>query len=292
MKSNELNGSKAVDRVAIITGAGTGMGFEEAKAVAARGYYTIMACHHPEEAEAKRQEIVHNTGNVDVEVIGIELADLSAVRRFADEIKSRFNHIDLLMNNAGTIQTKFRLTPDNIEHTVSVNYVGPYLLTRLLLPLMNQGSRIVNMASLTYRMGRLDFPDFFTKGRKGGFHRIHIYCNTKLAITLFTFHLAKLLKDRGITVNAADPWMVSTNIIRMHIPVVDFLADIFFRPVIYTPRKGADTAIRLLLDEDKAGQTGTYNRSNRILDVGEKYFHHRQMQELWDRTEEIVRKYL
>ena len=132
MKSNELNGSKTVDRVAIITGAGTGMGFEEAKAVAARGYYTIMACHHPEEAEAKRQEIVRKTGNVDVEVIGIELADLSAVRRFADEIKSRFNHIDLLMNNAGTIQTKFRLTPDNIEHTVSVNYVGPYLLTRLV----------------------------------------------------------------------------------------------------------------------------------------------------------------
>ena len=292
MKSNELSGSKIAGRVAIITGAGTGMGFEEAKAVAAKGYYTVMACHHPAEAEEKRQEIIRETGNANVEIIGIELADLSDVRRFADEIKARFDRVDLLMNNAGTIQTGFHLTPDNIEHTVSVNYVGPYLLTRLLLPLMGEGSRIVNMASLTYWMGRLDFPEFFTRGRKRGFHRIHIYCNTKLGITLFTFQLAKLLKGRGITVNAADPWMVSTNIIRMHIPVVDFLADIFFRPVIYTPRKGADTAIRLLLDEDKAGQTGTYNRSNRILDVGEKYFHHRQMQELWDRTEEIVRKYL
>ncbi len=292
MKSNELSESKIAGRVAIITGAGTGMGFEEAKAVAAKGYYTVMACHHPAEAEEKRQEIIRETGNANVEIIGIELADLSDVRRFADEIKARFDRVDLLMNNAGTIQTGFHLTPDNIEHTVSVNYVGPYLLTRLLLPLMGEGSRIVNMASLTYWMGRLDFPEFFTRGRKRGFHRIHIYCNTKLAITLFTFQLAKLLKGRGITVNAADPWMVSTNIIRMHIPVVDFLADIFFRPVIYTPRKGADTAIRLLLDEDKAGQTGTYNRSNRILDVGEKYFHHRQMQELWDRTEEIVRKYL
>lgn len=292
MKSNELSESKTAVRVAIITGAGTGMGFEEAKAVAAKGYYTVMACHHPAEAEARRQEIIRETGNGNVEIIGIELADLSDVRRFADEIKARFDHVDLLMNNAGTIQTGFHLTPDNIEHTVSVNYVGPYLLTRLLLPLMGEGSRIVNMASLTYWMGRLDFPEFFTRGRKKGFHRIHIYCNTKLAITLFTFQLAKLLKGRGITVNAADPWMVSTNIIRMHIPVVDFLADIFFRPVIYTPRKGADTAIRLLLDEDKADQTGTYNRSNRILDVGEKYFHHRQMQELWDRTEEIVRKYL
>ncbi len=292
MKSNELSESKTAVRVAIITGAGTGMGFEEAKAVAAKGYYTVMACHHPAEAEEKRQEIIRETGNGNVEIIGIELADLSDVRRFADEIKARFDRVDLLMNNAGTIQTGFHLTPDNIEHTVSVNYVGPYLLTRLLLPLMGEGSRIVNMASLTYWMGRLDFPEFFTRGRKRGFHRIHIYCNTKLAITLFTFQLAKLLKGRGITVNAADPWMVSTNIIRMHIPVVDFLADIFFRPVIYTPRKGADTAIRLLLDEDKADQTGTYNRSNRILDVGEKYFHHRQMQELWDRTEEIVRKYL
>ena len=294
MKSNELSESKTAVRVAIITGAGTGMGFEEAKAVAAKGYYTVMACHHPAEAEAeaRRQEIIRETGNGNVEIIGIELANLSDVRRFADEIKARFDRVDLLMNNAGTIQTGFHLTPDNIEHTVSVNYVGPYLLTRLLLPLMGEGSRIVNMASLTYWMGRLDFPEFFTRGRKRGFHRIHIYCNTKLAITLFTFQLAKLLKGRGITVNAADPWMVSTNIIRMHIPVVDFLADIFFRPVIYTPRKGADTAIRLLLDEDKAGQTGTYNRSNRILDVGEKYFHHRQMQELWDRTEEIVRKYL
>lgn len=292
MKSNELSESKTAVRVAIITGAGTGMGFEEAKAVAAKGYYTVMACHHPAEAEEKRQEIIRETGNGNVEIIGIELADLSDVRRFADEIKARFDRVDLLMNNAGTIQTGFHLTPDNIEHTVSVNYVGPYLLTRLLLPLMGEGSRIVNMASLTYWMGRLDFPEFFTRGRKRGFHRIHIYCNTKLAITLFTFQLARLLKGRGITVNAADPWMVSTNIIRMHIPVVDFLADIFFRPVIYTPRKGADTAIRLLLDEDKAGQTGTYNRSNRILDVGEKYFHHRQMQELWDRTEEIVRKYL
>lgn len=292
MKSNELNVNKTASKVAIITGAGTGMGFEEAKAVAAKGYYTIMACHHPAEAEEKRQEIIRETGNGNVEVMGIELADLSAVRRFADGIKARFDHIDLLMNNAGTIQTAFHLTPDNIEHTVSVNYVGPYLLTRLLLPLMGRGSRIVNMASLTYWMGRLDFPEFFTQGRRKGFHRIHIYCNTKLAITLFTFHLANLVKERGITVNAADPWMVSTNIIRMNIPVVDFLADLFFRPCIYSPRKGADTAIRLLLDDDKAGQTGTFNRSNRILNVGDKYYHHKQMQELWDRTEEIVKKFL
>ncbi len=278
-------------KLAIITGAGTGMGFEEAKAVAGKGFHTIMACHHPEAAEERRQAIVKATGNEHVEVVGIDLADLSSVRRFADEIKARFQHLDLLMNNAGTLETGLHITQDNMEHTVQVNYVGPYLLTRLLLPLMGEGSRIVNMVSLTYRVGSLDFPDFFQRGRKGSFWRIPIYSNSKLALTLFTFDLAERLRDKGITVNAADPGIVSTDIIRMH-NFIDPLTDIFFRPFIRTPRQGADTAIRLLLDEDKATQTGTFNRSGRIIDVGDKFVHHKQMHELWEKTDAIVRKYL
>ncbi len=276
---------------AIITGAGTGMGFEEAKAVAGKGFHTIMACHSPEAAEERRQAIVKATGNEHVEVVGIDLADLSSVRRFADQIKARFQHLDLLMNNAGTLETGLHITQDNMERTVQVNYVGPYLLTRLLLPLMGEGSRIVNMVSLTYRVGNLDFPDFFQRGRKGSFWRIPIYSNSKLALTLFTFDLAERLKDKGITVNAADPGIVSTDIIRMH-NFIDPLTDIFFRPFIRTPRQGADTAIRLLLDEDKATQTGTFNRSGRIIDVGDKFAHHKQMHELWEKTDAIVRKYL
>ena len=278
-------------KLAIITGAGTGMGFEEAKTVAGKGFHTIMACHHPEAAEERRQAIVRTTGNEHVEVVGIDLADLSSVRRFADQIKARFQHLDLLMNNAGTLAAGLHITQDNMERTVQVNYVGPYLLTRLLLPLMGEGSRIVNMVSLTYRVGSLDFPDFFRRGRKGYFWRIPIYSNSKLALTLFTFDLAARLRDKGITVNAADPGIVSTDIIRMH-NFIDPLTDIFFRPFIRTPRQGADTAIRLLLDEDKATQTGTFNRSGRVIDVGDKFFHHKQMHELWEKTDAIVREYL
>ena len=278
-------------KLAIITGASTGMGFEEAKAVAGKGFHTIMACHSPEAAEERRQAVVKAAGNEHVEVVGIDLADLSSVRRFADQIKARFQHLDLLMNNAGTLETGLHITQDNMERTVQVNYVGPYLLTRLLLPLMGEGSRIVNMVSLTYRVGNLDFPDFFQRGRKGSFWRIPIYSNSKLALTLFTFDLAERLKDKGITVNAADPGIVSTDIIRMH-NFIDPLTDIFFRTFIRTPRQGADTAIRLLLDEDKATQTGTFNRSGRIIDVGDKFVHHKQMHELWEKTDAIVRKYL
>lgn len=278
-------------KVAIITGADGGMGYEEAKAVALQGYYTIMACYCPKLAQKRYEQLKEETGCKDIELIGINLADLASVRRFADEIKSRFEHIDLLMNNAGTMETGYHITVDGLERTVSVNYVGPYLLTRLLLPLMGEGSRIVNMASCVYCLGKLNFPQFFEKGRKGCFMRIPIYSNTKLAITLFTLELAERLKDKGITVNAADPGVVSTGIIRMQM-FFDPITDLIFRPCIRTPRQGADTAIRLLLDEDKAGQTGTFNRSNRIIKLGDKYVHHKQMKELWDKTEEIVKEFL
>ena len=278
-------------KLAIITGADGGMGYEETKAVAEKGYYTIMACYSPKLAEQKRKKLIEETGNQNIEIIGINLADLKSVKNFADEVKSRFQYLDLLMNNAGTMETGRHITVDGLERTVSVNYVGPYLLTRLLLPLMGEGSRIVNMASVVYQLGKLNFPDFFEKGRKGSFWRIPVYSNTKLAITLFTFELAERLKDKGITVNAADPGIVSTEIIRMQM-FFDPLTDLIFRPCIRTPRQGADTAIRLLLDEDKAGQTGTFNRTNRIINLGDKYYHHKQREELWNKTEDIVREYL
>lgn len=278
-------------KLAIITGADGGMGYEETKAVAEQGFHTIMACYCPKTAEEKRKKLVEETGNNNIEVIGIDLANLASVKAFAENVKERFVHLDLLMNNAGTMETGRHMTVDGLERTVSVNYVGPYLLTRLLLPLMGQGSRIVNMASLVYCVGHLDFPDFFTRGRKGAFWRIPVYSNTKLAITLFTLDLASRLKDKGITVNASDPGIVDTEIIRMQM-FFDPLTDLFFRPFIRTPRQGADTAIHLLLDEDKAGQTGTFNRSNHIVKLSEKYLHHKQMSELWQKTEEVVKEYL
>ena len=89
------------------------------------------------------------------------------------------------MNNAGVLTTNIRQTADGLETIVSVNYVGPYLLTRLLLPLMQRGSRIVNTVSCTYAIGRIE-SDFFSKGKNGRFARIPVYGNTKLALLLFS----------------------------------------------------------------------------------------------------------
>lgn len=278
-------------KLAIITGADGGMGTEITRAVAKAGYRVVMACYDLARAEVKRQMLVKDTGNQDIEIEFIDLASLKTVADFARRMEAKGEHVSLLMNNAGTMETRRIITEDGLERTVSVNYVGPYLLTRKLLPLMGEGSRIVNMVSCTYAIGTLDFPDFFRKGKKGGFWRIPIYSNTKLALTLFTIDLSRRVRERGITVNAADPGIVSTDIITMHM-WFDPLTDILFRPFIRTPRQGAATAISLLLDEETGKRTGTLNVSCHPKHLSDKYLHHRQMAELWERTEQEVKKWL
>ena len=278
-------------KLAIITGADGGMGTEITRAVAKAGYRVVMACYDLARAEVKRQMLVKDTGNQDIEIEFIDLASLKTVADFARRMEAKGEHVSLLMNNAGTMETHRTVTEDGLERTVSVNYVGPYLLTRKLLPLMGEGSRIVNMVSCTYAIGTLDFPDFFRKGKKGGFWRIPIYSNTKLALTLFTIDLSRRVRERGITVNAADPGIVSTDIITMHM-WFDPLTDILFRPFIRTPRQGAATAISLLLDEETGKRTGTLNVSCHPKHLSDKYLHHRQMAELWARTEQEVKKWL
>lgn len=278
-------------KLAVITGADGGMGTEITRAVAQAGYRVVMACYHPEKGRSVCEQLKAETGNGQLEVIPLDLSSLAAVARFADQLLQRGERIELLMNNAGTLETGLHLTEDGLERTVSVNYVGPYLLTRKLLPLLGEGSRVVNMVSCTYAIGRLHFPDFFLRGRKGGFWRIPIYSNSKLALTLFTLDLASRVKERGIVVNCADPGIVSTKIISMHM-WFDPLTDIFFRPFIRTPRQGADTAIRLLLTPEGSQRTGTLHASGKPKPLAAKFTHHPQMAELWRRTEEIVAPWL
>ena len=277
-------------KTAVITGADGGMGAEITKAVAMAGYHVIMVCYTSFKGEEKRSRIILDTGNEDIEVVQADLSSMESVLDAVDKIKDKTPSVELLMNNAGTMCTHYVRTEDGFEHTVAVNYLAPYLLTRRLLPIMHEGSRIVNMISCTYAIGKIG-PHFFTKGREGSFFRIPIYSNTKLALWLFTREMSERVKGRGITVNAADPGIVSTNIIRMD-EWFDPLTDIFFRPFIRTPRQGAETAIRLLLDEQFGNLTGRMFASSKEKKVSEKYIHHPQTKELWKMTEQNLGRFL
>lgn len=199
--------SGKMSKLAVITGADGGMGKEITRAVAEAGYHVIMLCYTLFKGEERKNQMILETGNKEIEVRQVDLSSMASVINVADGLLGRGKHIDLLMNNAGTMSTHLMQTEDGLERTVAVNYVAPFLLTMRLLPLMGKGSRIVNMVSCTYSLGHIT-SDFFSRGKSGSFWRIPIYSNTKLALWLFTRELSERVKDSGITVNAADRSML------------------------------------------------------------------------------------
>ena len=278
-------------KTAIITGADGGMGSEITREVAAAGYHVIMLCYTKPKGVQRKSQIALETGNNDIDVYQVDLSSMESIVSVTDKLLKRLSSIDLLMNNAGTMCTRFIRTNEGFERTVAVNYLAPFLLTNRLLPLMHEGTRIVNMVSMTYAIGKVG-EHFYSDGREcKSFWRIPVYSNTKYALWMFTFELAERLRDRGITVNAADPWIVSTNIIRMDM-WFDPLTDIFFRPFIYKPRKGADTAIRLLLEDKYAQYTGTMFASGKPRKIKAKYTDRERSRRLWEETERQLARWL
>lgn len=133
--------------LAIITGADGGMGSEITKAVAAAGYYVVMLCRTKTNGEKRKSQIVDATGNPNIEVMEVDLSSMKETAAVTQLIKKKGMLVDLLMNNAGTMSKCFNRTSEGFENTVAVNYLAPFLLTNRLIPLMHNGTRIVNMIS-------------------------------------------------------------------------------------------------------------------------------------------------
>lgn len=140
---------------AIVTGADGGMGRCITTALARAGYEVIMVCREYEQGKACRDAIVSETANEQITVKEVNLEEMKQVEAFADEMCREGKPLDLLMNNAGVLSTGFEQTTEGLEKTVAVNYMAPYLLTRKLLPLLHEGSRVVSMVSCTYAIGKI-----------------------------------------------------------------------------------------------------------------------------------------
>jgi len=272
-------------RLAIITGADGGMGRWITQALAKERIEIIMACRDINNAQLVADTVRKATNNGNIEIRKIDLSDMSSVCEFIQTLRTENRRISFLMNNAGILTTKARPTKDGLETLVSVNYIAPYLLTRSLLPQMAENARIVNTVSCTYAIGKIT-PEFFSNGMKGTFHRIPAYSNTKLALLLFTQELARRLQEKNstIAVNAADPGIVSTKMIKMN-EWFDPLTDIFFRPFIKRPLEGASTAIALALWSKFEGITGKCFADCQEKRVPTEILHHSQQLPLWNDTE-------
>lgn len=257
----------------IITGATGSIGKAACKAMAERGYHVIMACRNTAKGAGAMKEIADAVPGASLEIAGLSLDSFASIRRFADSLEGR--KIDALFNNAGVISREYSLTGDGFEQTVAVNYLGPYLLSRLILPRLDENGQIVNMVSVTCDVAGLD-GEFLRKGKED-FHQLRTYASSKLALMLFSIELASRC---GVRVNVADPGVVNSNMISMG-RWFDPLADIFFRPFCKSPEKGAVPAVNALCSKDSLRLFS----GNGSRDIPEKYLSRKdEAARLWEAT--------
>ncbi|XP_015268799.1 PREDICTED: retinol dehydrogenase 12 [Gekko japonicus] len=246
----KLNG-----KVAVITGGSTGIGKETAKDLARRGARIILACRDMAKGEAAACEIQTSTGNQQVIVKKLDLADTKSIREFAENFLKEENELHILINNAGVMMCPYSKTADGFEMHMGVNHLGHFLLTFLLLERLKQSApaRIVNVSSLAHHGGKIRFHDLQSEK---SYNRTLAYCHSKLANILFTRELAKRLQGTGVTVNALHPGSVQTELTR-HVPLVD----IIWRKITFflkTPQEGAQTSVYCAVAEELESVSGKY----------------------------------
>ena len=201
-------------RVALVTGANSGIGFATARALADRGAHVVLACRSPQKARRAADELENDLDHSSIELLTLDLADLVAVRRAAEQFLAEYARLDLLINNAGVMGTPYRQTPDGFELQMATNHLGHFALTGLLLPrLITSGrARVVTVSSLMHRLGHIDFADVAgLKIRNTWSH----YGNSKLANLLFTAELSRRLHEAGesVVAVAAHPGWTRSNLI-------------------------------------------------------------------------------
>ena len=238
-------------RLAVVTGANTGLGFETAQILAARGASVVLAVRDTDKGKAAAARIAGTAPGVNVTVQPLDLASLESIRAAAAELRARHPRIDLLVNNAGVMLTPRQATRDGFELQFGTNHLGPFALTGLLLEQMLPvpGSRVVTVSSLAHRIrARINFGDLQAER---SYRRVAAYSQSKLANLMFTYELQRRLSGAGTTIAvAAHPGLAATELTR-NTPATAAL--LYARLLSQTPAMGALPTLRAATDPGVLG---------------------------------------
>jgi NAD(P)-dependent dehydrogenase (short-subunit alcohol dehydrogenase family) len=271
-------------RAVLVTGATSGIGLETARSLARMGARVVIGARDAARGAAVAKELERDGGRV--ELLSIDLASLDSVRRAATELSGRHASLDVLVNNAGTAVARRETTGDGHERTWQTNYLGHYLLTRLLLPLLRKAPapRIVSVSSEGHRSGRIEWDDLELSRGYGGFRA---YANSKLAQVLFTRELAR--REPGIVAVALHPGAIGTNIWR----ALPAHADALVRLVLPSAAHGAAPVARLASDSAlPASASGRYFRRFDESRPSAAGSNDADAARLWDVSERAVASFL
>ena len=241
-------------RVAIVTGANTGLGFETALAFAKKEIGVILACRSQKKAQAAIERIKKIVPGAELDFIPIDLMDLSSVHDFANAFKAKYQRLDLLINNAGIMIPPFQKTKDGFESQMGVNYFSHFLLTGLLMDLLNATphARVVTLSSKAHESGVIDFENLHAEK---SYSKFTAYAQSKLACLLFTQELDRRLKsaNKSTISVGAHPGVSRTDLGR-HIPkIAYYLLMPIFMLMTHKAASGALPTIMAALDEDVQG---------------------------------------
>ncbi len=245
-------------KVAVVTGASSGLGFETALQLARRGALVVVACRDLRRGAAAAEAIGDESGRGDVDVARLDLGDLDSVREFSDWCCGRFERLDLLVNNAGVMVPPASSTADGFELQFGTNHLGHFALTARLMGLLRATaeSRVVTVSSHAHRMGEVCFDDLQWESRP--YRAAAAYAQSKLANLLFCFEMQRRIDDAGIEMLsvASHPGFTRTGILR-HSRVLKIWNPLFAMPV----SQGALTTLFAATSPD--AEPGGYYGPNR-----------------------------
>lgn len=244
-------------KTVVVTGGNSGLGFESARVLASKGAEVILACRSVSRGQSAKQEIATGLPDARLRVMKLDLQDLSSVEGFATEFGTHCRRLDVLLNNAGIMNTPYRLTQDGFESQMGTNHLGHFALTGRLLDVLARtpGSRVVTVSSSGHRAGTMDFGNLLFQNERG-YTPFKAYSRSKLANLLFAYELQRRLERHGVDCMslAAHPGAAQTDLGK-HIEDEFFMRLLkpVLKRVVQGPESGALPQIRASADPTVRG---------------------------------------
>jgi retinol dehydrogenase-14 len=281
-----IHGRPMTGKTVLVTGGTAGIGRATAVGLATMGAHLAIVGRNRERTEDAAREI-RAAGGGEVDVFVADMSSQSEVRRLADEVLQSLFRIDVLINNVGGYWNTRHVTADGLERTFALNHLAPFLLTNLLRDRLTQSApaRVVTVASNAQAMGRIDFDDLQGSRSYSG---SRAYDQSKLANVLFSYELARRLRNTGVTANALHPGVVSTafgsedpgRAQRLFVPLM--------RPFMKAPAQGAATSIHLASAPELQRVTGGYFANSKPKRSSKRSLDEAAAARLWQVSADLV----
>ncbi|MFK8048943.1 MAG: SDR family oxidoreductase [Halioglobus sp.] len=270
-----------------ISGPTAGIGRTAAQELSRRGAQLTLLCRNEQKAQELAEEL-ESAGGLAPNIVIMDMASLTSVRSAAQEILDRGVPLDILLNNAGIVNTTRCETEDGFEETLAVNHFAPFLLTGLLLPAlrMADSARIVTVASEAHSFVKsMGYEDMQARESYKTFRE---YGRSKLANILFTRVLSKRLEGLGMTANCLHPGAVATSLASQNKGLLAKILPVLLKPFFRSPEKGAATSIYLCCSDEVKDISGEYFSNSKLAKAKPWARDDSAAEKLWAYTEECI----